>query len=291
MENSPLANRIEAYFAALEAPLTELPAARREEFLREARAHVQSMVEARRADGMDEVAAWEEALRDFGDPQEVGRALWREWASSGQLESEGAPLSKRDLVGWYLMRLMWTIPFLLFIISAPNRALSWYYVMPFLVMSAIGSSGWGLWRYRRDGGQWTTSVVLSYSFIALMLLNCLAHVAFRGISSAVPLEHWLDQTLPLLGIGFGVLRLYYYKRDISQRPWRFGPYAARYKQSPVAAEQEYRLDPLLFFMMGIAFACVSILAMGIQFFGVTLALLICSALIIGSLGLAFWLKK
>jgi len=291
MENSPLANRIEAYFAALEAPLTELPAARREEFLREARAHVQSMVEARRADGMDEVAAWEEALRDFGDPQEVGRALWREWASSGQLESEGAPLSKRDLVWQYLLRMRWMIPFIVLLLSTPKRVWDWHYTVLLLEIFSLGSFAWGLWRHQRGSGQWRTSEVLSYSFVALLILNSLAHFAFRGVTSALPVEHLLDQSLlPLMG-GFGVLQLCFYKRELPQRPWRFGPYAARYKQSPVAAEQEYRLHPLLGSVMGITVACVVALAQSLLLSHFTTIPLICAVLLVVGIGLTFWLKK
>jgi len=291
MENNPLANRIEAYFSALEAPLFELPAARREEFLLEARAHVRSMVEARRADGMDEAAAWDAALRDFGDPQEVGRALWREWAGSGQLESEGAPLSVRDLVRRYGPLMMAGMSLSLLILFASKQVWMRHYLVSLLVIFSVGSFGWALWRHRRDGGQWTTSTVLSYGGLALILLNSVADLVWRVTWSATPIGHLANQCFPFVVCAYCGLWLYSYKRKLPQRPWRFGSYAARYKQSPVAAEQEYRLNPLVGLAMGAVLACVGPLVTSLQLFGTAPALLIWAVVVVVGFGLGFWLRK
>ena len=91
MENNELYGRVEAYFAALAAPLEELPATRRKEFVAEARSHVSAIVEARRADGLSEEAAWNAAMNEFGEPSEVGRAVAKRLESSRQLKGEGKP--------------------------------------------------------------------------------------------------------------------------------------------------------------------------------------------------------
>ena len=84
-----LSERIEAYFAAIEAQLQDLPDARRAEFVDEARAHLQAAVEAKRADGLDESASWKAALREFGEPGEVGRSRARVARSVGDFEAVG----------------------------------------------------------------------------------------------------------------------------------------------------------------------------------------------------------
>ncbi|BCM90068.1 hypothetical protein IAD21_01919 [Abditibacteriota bacterium] len=88
-ENEALRIQIADFWAQLEAQLAELPGQRREEFLLEARTHVEGMVAARRMEGLDEESAWQQSIEAFGNPREVGHALWKQWASSGHLESEG----------------------------------------------------------------------------------------------------------------------------------------------------------------------------------------------------------
>lgn len=291
MENNPLANRIEAYFFALEAPLSELPAPRREEFLREARAHVRSMVEARRADGMDELAAWDSSLANFGDPQEVGRALWREWASSGQLESEGAPLSMRDLARKYLPRMLLGMGIIAVGSIAMTRGWPGRYYAPFLVFLLLESFIRALLRHWRSGRQWTPFVLLSFSFFAFISLHLTANLLGEQSWRASAIGHLVDQCFPFVVCGFCGLGLYLYKRELPRRPWRFGPNAAYYEQSPVAAEQEYRLSPLIGFTMGASFGCVSLLVIGLQSFGIAPALWFGAASLVVGCGLALWLKK
>jgi len=298
MENNPLVTRVEAYFSALEAPLNELPAARRGEFLREARAHVQSMVEARRADGMDELAAWDSALANFGDPQEVGRALWREWASSGQLESEGAPLSKWDLVRRYLLRDGWSYGIAFLIPAAIVVGANWPYFGVILIffgviltLSLFGFLTWALVRYQRSGGKWTPSVVLSYGFTVLIILN--GATFFIGAQSfrATPISHLSQQANSLLVFGLFVYQFFSYKLDLPKRPWRLSSFAARHKGSPVAAEQEYRFTYRLNFGIGIVSSGVLALSASFQLFGLAPTLFLGAAIIVVGLGLEIWRRK
>lgn len=72
---SPSENPVDAYMARLAAPLKPLPAAVRDEHLRELRQHVEQLIVAR-AGQPDAVPL---ALSQMGDPVQVGQDLVREW--------------------------------------------------------------------------------------------------------------------------------------------------------------------------------------------------------------------
>ncbi len=276
MENE-LSARIEAYFTALEAPLQELPAVRRDEFLAEARAHLNAMVEAKRADGLDEEAAWQSAMSEFGEPREVGRALWKGWANSGQLESEGEPLSARDVVRKFGWRLAVGLSFycaLMLISPEP------WWRTPFSVVFGTLCFGFGIYRSRRQGMQWTPSNIAATVFGVVQLLLILAQLQW----AQVRLSTW--GTFGMLGCW--VFWWWLYKRDLTKRPWQAAP---NYKQNSIAAEQEYRISPLFGWIAGSAMGCAGMLIIGAQFFSLTQRLLICVFDLVFSLVGGFWLYR
>lgn len=280
MQNE-LTARIEAYFAALEAPLVELPAARREEFLAEARTHLSAMVEARRADGMGEEAAWDEALREFGEPTVVGRALWRGWASSGQLESEGAPLSKRELVrryGWRLVAALGVCGFV-----ALLRSLDPPWGRPLFIAFGVLGFVFGTLRSLRLGVRWTPSNIASFVLCTFALLLSSAQLVWGASFGATFPFTWANSFLLALSLWW----LYLYKRDLLKRPWKS---SVRFKQSPVAAEQEYRLSPAVSFVMGMLFVFAVPILTGLQTFGLIPTILAWMGFLGGAFVLGWWLK-
>jgi len=92
----PVEFDLAAYLDRLDAQLNDLPPARRSEILDETREHLEAMMTARRADGMEENEAWGSAHNAFGDAEMVGRELAREWKRAPRVETVGTPLSKRE---------------------------------------------------------------------------------------------------------------------------------------------------------------------------------------------------
>lgn len=284
MENNKLSSRVEAYFAALEAPLAELPAARREEFMVEARAHLHAMVEARRADGLNEEAAWEDALREFGEPGEVGRALWKGWTTSGQLETEGAPLSKRELVeryGWRLVAGLCVYGLLTLL-----QRLDPPWATPFLIGFCVFCFGFGTLRSLRGGTQWTPSNIASFVFCTAQLVLAVAQLGWGESRGLTTLFVWGN----FLMLPCWLVWWWLYKRDLPKRPWKA---TAFYKQNAVAAEQSFRIGPLLGWTMGSLMGCVGALMTNTQFFNLTQRLCLCAVQILISVvgGLWFYRRK
>lgn len=282
MENNQLSSRVEAYFATLEAPLSELPARCREEFMAEARAHLHAMVEARRADGLDEAAAWNAALSEFGEPGEVGRALWKSWATSGQLESEGEPLSKRQLAKKFVK---------------PLIAVSIYYLLttlllssdrvpkvPFFLLLGVLAFGIGIFRARRAGMQWTPSSITGAVLMVVQLLLSLAQLQWEETRYGTLFMSW---GTPLLLFCY-TFWWWLYKRDLRKRPWKS---SALYSKNSVAAEQSYRISPLIGWTMGSVMGCMGTFAVFLQILGWMPTLLLCAANIVTSVVGGFWLYR
>ncbi len=291
MENNELSSRIEAYFAALEAPLAELPATRREEFIAETRAHLGAMVEAKRADGLGEEAAWNAAMNEFGEPGEVGRALWKAWATSGQLESEGAPLSTREVVKKYLPRMALVMGAMSLFRFLPEAA---WHSSTFLAVCAlwiVGCLSWGSLRFWRSGGRWTAFTSANLVFFLVSAFYALGQLQWGETWRATASGRLVGQWFPFLPILFCPLYFYLYKRDLKSRPWRFGAFAGRFKQSPVAAEQEYRLSPALGLLMGGLFGCVGALVIGLASSGFVPTFLLVAGFLGGTFALGRWLQK
>ncbi len=291
MENNQLSSRVEAYFAALEMPLAELPASRREEFMAEARAHLHAMVEARRADGLDEAAAWDAALSEFGEPGEVGRALWKAWASSGQLESEGAPLSKAKFARKIALQMLAGAAIALFAEIQHKIFPAFSHISGNALFMALGLLcffGFRAYQMKQRNELQLPHRVFGFVVGALLLFwMMLRNPPVNLIPNSPFLDVW---EVPIM-IGALICWLWLYKRDMARRPWRFGGFAGRYGQSPVAAEQEYRLYPVVGLAMGVIMGCVGLVVGGAEFFGLPLALFGCAGVIGVATAFGLWLHK
>ncbi len=268
--NSP----VEAYFAAIEAELEDVPAARRTEFVDEVRAHLHAMIEAKRADGRSESQAWQSAMSEFGEPQKVGRDLRRQWADSAQLESEGVPLSLRRKLWIFALPVVASIVIyaMATLIISPRNNAGWQ--MPVIAAIALGSLAYGVSSTVRYRGGWTPSTIVGCAGAFVVLSNVLINInGYRSWGG-----EWREWGITAFILLYVSVYGWLYKRERTNRPWQF---SALYKTSPIAAEQTYRLGPLVGLAMGTTMGCIGIISVGLQFFGLPIALLLC-AVSIGS---------
>ncbi len=266
--NSP----VEAYFAAIEAELEDVPVARRTEFADEARAHLHAMVEAKRADGWGEVQARQSAMSEFGDPQKVGRALRRQWADSGQLETAGEPLSLWRKVRMFALPVIGCVAFyaLLTWMQASARKVAWH--MPVVTALVLGSLAYGVSSTVRHRGGWTPSTIVGCAGAFVVASNVLINLnGYRSWGG-----EWREWGITAFMLLYLSVYGWLYKRERTNRPWQW---SALYQTSPVAAEQTYRLGPFVGLALGMTTASIGIVAMGSQFFGLPLALLACAGFV------------
>lgn len=277
-------NNLESYLAAIEAQLNDVPDARRTEFMDEVRAHLHAMFEAKRADGEDTEAAWLYAMREFGEPHEVGRALRAQWADSAQLESEGAPLSLRRKLRMFALPVVGCVVAYAFLawMRAPQNQASWQ--MPVIAALVFGCIGFGIASEVRQRGGWKPSTIVGCVGALIICSNALFNLSGH--------QDWggEERTWGMFVFTLAYSSLYFWlrKRERANRPWQFG---LRYHASPIAAEQEYRLYPLVGLAMGTVLGCIGLISVGLQFFGLPIALLSCAGLIGGAVVLGQWLQK
>ena len=266
-------NNLESYISAVEAQLNDLPAARRAEFIGEVRAHLHAMFEAKRADGLDAATAWLHSMREFGEPEKVGSELRAQWANSGQLESEGAPLSLKRKVRMFALPIAaCVVAHALFMLAHEHKA-GWQW--PLIAAIVFGCLAYGTASDVRQRGGWKPSTLVgcagAFVVVSNALFNLSGHQSWGGEGRSwamfafvlfyVSLFHWLQ------------------RRERAHRPWQS---SALYKTSPIAAEQSYRIAPLVGLAMGTTLGCIGLIAGGSQFFGWPLALLGC----VGVIGVA-----
>ena len=287
MENN-LQAQIAAYFAAIDAQLQELPAARRAEFADEIRAHLHAMVEAKRADGLDEARAWPSAMREFGEPDEVGRGLYKQWAKSGQLESEGAPLSARDIIGKFGWRFVWGV-MCAAAFSIFGSPATWHgpWVVPAFALFLTLAIGRGIYLRQREFGKWTPSAITGMIFAVVVNAFVLGTLQWGDDWAASVLARG-GGIAAMLCLGLAALSLWLYRREAAQRPWQF---TSRFKSSPIAAEQEYRISPVAGAAMGGVFGLLLGLPVTPQFLGLPVIWLVCAGLICAVALCAWRLRK
>ena len=276
-------NNLETYLAAIEAQLRDMPAARRAEFMDEVRAHLHAMVEAKRADGADAATAWLQAMREFGEPDKVGRDLRRQWADSAQLESEGVPLSLRRKLWIFVLPVIACVIVyaLATLIISPKNNEGWQ--MPVLAAFAFGCLAFGTASDVRKRGGWKPSTIVGCVGFFIILSNALFTLSRSGDVSEW--QAWGNFAFIMIYASLGDwLR----KRERADRPWRF---SALYKTNPIGAEQTYRLGPLVGLAMGTIMGCIGTIAVGLQFFGLPIALLLCAVSISIAVVYGRWLLK
>lgn len=104
--------RIDAYLATLDHSLRRLPAAQREDAVREVALHLDELVAQHRADGLPEDRAVTEALRQFGPAGSVGDGLRHTWASR--------PARLRHIIGVYVGSALVAFAFLALTMDQPG---------------------------------------------------------------------------------------------------------------------------------------------------------------------------
>ncbi len=274
----------EIYFAALEKSLRDVPAVRRAEFMDEVRAHLHAMVEAKRADGLDAEAVWLQTAAEFGEPEKVGRELRRQWADSAQLESEGVPLSLKRKWWIFVLPVVACVVVYAFATLAvsPKNNTGWQ--IPVLAAIYFGCPFFGIVSDARKSGGLKPSMIVGLFSSYLLGANCLVDISGNYDWGGT----WRTRGIFVFIMLCSSLYFWLYKRERADRPWQF---SARFKQSPIAAEQTYRLSPIVGLVLGNVLGCIGMISVGLQFFGLPLALLSCAALISGSVVLGKWLLK
>lgn len=277
-------NDLETYCAAIEAQLRDVPAARRAEFMDEVRAHLYAMWEAKRADGFDAATAWQSAMREFGEPEKVGRDLRRQWANSAQLESEEVPLSLRRKWRIFALPVLACVVVYAFamIVISPKNPPVWS--IPILAAVYFGCPLFAFVKDAQKHGGLKPSMIVGYFSSFIIGANCLFDISGHHNWGG----EWQSTIIPIFAIASAPLYFWLKKLERADRPWQF---SARFKSSPVAAEQEYRLARIAGLWMGTAMGCINILWLGSQFFGLPIALLLCTGLIGGAIYLGRWLIK
>lgn len=96
-------NRLETYLDQVEQQLTRLPTWEREEWRDEARQHLSALAEAREELGWSPEAALEASLRQFGEPEQLGKEL----LASSSLAVRDRQTSAR--VAWSVHALSWNV--------------------------------------------------------------------------------------------------------------------------------------------------------------------------------------
>ncbi len=269
-------NNLESYLAAIEAQLRDVPAARKAEFMDEVRAHLHAQWEAKRADSFDAATAWLHSMREFGEPDKVGRDLRRQWASSGQMETEGVPLSKWDFARKFGWRLVAVTAIGTAAVTLPESAWEQLSKPSDYVALILAIFGFWIFRFQRQGKQWTIYNIVAYLFAFVLMMEPVAHMQWPAFD--------MGDLGPPTALGIGLFMIWLWKRDRANRPWQW---SALFKSSPVAAEQEYRLSPLIGLAIGTTMGCAGL----ISIFGLTSALLPCVGTIGGAIIFGWWLQK
>lgn len=255
---------LDLFLQALGAQLGDLPTARRAEILDETRGHLEAMIAARRADGMDEIAAWHSARNAFGDAEIVGRELAREWHRDPRIETVGTPLSeaakRRKIAGFFPVLLIFPLAYPL-VTWLDNRHLAG----AFFLMFAPLMLGYSIWRQRRQGLPFTLSAIAGMLISFVFLLGLALQIQFDAQLRDTPLQAALDAYFaPIIAV-VGLITMFF-QREQNKKvyPWRAG---RLYATNPVAAEDNYRLSLRLCFIGFTAIQCFSVLWMW-PFFGI-----------------------
>ena len=256
-------NALDEYESDLALVLAPMPDEKRAQVLAEVRAHLEAMIEARRADGQSVEVALADALGSFGAADGIGSELLNEWARGPRMEARGTPLTKREkwrqiapIVGWVFVvypLIMWLLPLM--------QGWKW----EGLTMSALVVAGFAsaMWRAHKSG-RWLHRP--AYRFIAVVnALHILVLIIYFN-RSVMPqgaqrvFEIWMPIYFVLSFIGLA----WWMRERKTNPPWRA---LATYQANPVATEERYRLSQTSGLIIGGAMGIVYTLWMSWNFFG------------------------
>ena len=256
-------NALDQYESDLALVLAPLPNEKRAQVLAEVRAHLEAMIEARRADGMNADGAMENALQGFGTAEQIGRELLDEWARGPRMEVRGTPLSKREkwrqvapVVGAFLV----LYPLMLWL-QQQMQGWKWQGVATSAFMMVCFTTG--MWRSQK-ATRWMERP--AHRFLALVcVLQMVGAILYlnRDVMPAGT-NRVFEIGMPILGLLMLIGLVWLVRERKTNPPWRE---IATYQANPIATEERYRLGSRTGLIMGATMGIMSTLWMSWNFFG------------------------
>jgi hypothetical protein len=256
---------IEALLSEVAAEIEVIPTDRRGEFIDEMRAHLYAMLAARVSDGLSEAVAWKQTQAAFGEGTEIGRDLAEEWIRKPRIETQGAPLSRREkalLIARPLATMLVTFP-LVYGALTYSRAYGLESIA-FLVTIAV-LLAFGVRQARRHQMPWTPTAKSIMGLICAHVFMSWLNLTTAPFISSGPFRNAFSLWNVVFMVGCIVLAIRARRETNTLRPWRSLP---QYGQSPVAAEQAYRLSPRIGVVLGLTGIGIVAFINGAQYFGV-----------------------
>ena len=273
-------NNLESYLAEIEAELKDVPAARKSEFINEVRAHLHALCEAKRADGLDEATAWLHSMREFGEPEKVGRALWFQCLKSGRVEVKGEPLSQRQLMKkWFLLALITLCLCLTFIADKFTLAtLGENFIYEIFMIEIFRQTT------PANKLKWFSCSKITLVVSVIFLFSTLTNNLWRDTFFAPARDYFLIAA----ATAYFVFTLRSWKQELALRPWQWDK---QYLNNPIAAEQNYRFWPIVMLLMTSVVLCIFTFSASLGLFGLPLAFLMGLAPFAAALVVGRWLTR
>jgi hypothetical protein len=282
-------NQWDNFVTELEEAIGDIPVPQRQEILAETRSHLEAMVAARRADGMDEATAWQSAMRDFGDPGEIGGELHKEWNRDPHYETVGTAMTAREKTTKIAGGL--AIGFPLFLIT--QYIASQLHERHLLGIACLFASCFFTWllvsNYRKKGIPFTPALKFLLLNIFLFPASMGALNQFTSQLKAMGLAQFFILVLPIVFTMSSLGAVLWIKSEAGKTlPWRRSP---RYEANPIAAEDAFNFGPTLGLTLYTAITCIYSLWRGWVHHDFAEAAILCSVQIIFALVFLRVLKR
>ena len=132
--------------------------------------------------------------------------------------------------------------------------------------------------------RWTPLSILTAVLGAVQLALAIVQLKWGESSFGIVLASWGNPLILICWTFWWWLR----QTDVPKRPWKM---MALYAQNPIAAEQEYRISPLIGWTVSSAIGFISVLLLGLQFFNPTQTSLLGGADLLFSVVGGFWIYR
>ena len=254
---------LDGYESDLAVVLAPLPDEKRAQVLAEVRAHLEAMIEARRADGINAERALENALEGFGSSEQIGRELLDEWARGPRMEVRGTPLSKREklkLLGRPFVFVLIYYPLVTWILPQYVDETKLDLLFSIVAMLCFAFGGWRWLRERN--GKLSAAQKSLFAVCTFQALMSIIYLNRRLMPFDVDryFANYLWISLPLL---IGSL-VWCQRERKTNPPWRT---LKTYQANPIATEERFRLSGLIGLIMGATMGVMSMLWMSWNFYG------------------------
>lgn len=219
------------WFRRFDAASRHLPAEERTSQRQEIKQHLEGLVAAKVAQGQSNGAAWESALKQFGDPTQIGRKMYREW-QQGQTGFRAD--MKAILFGIGLQALRRFVVQLLFFfwfnsLYAHGKGL----VGVSLVVQSTLAYGGSVFIYAAIGRKYPLQAIKG-AFYTTVLWNLWAWILFviaasdRHNALVHPLPVWLIHSVLLIPLWVVIHVAIAYLASVTKRGW-YRPSLADFK--------------------------------------------------------------